>query len=391
MIDTSNRMLYRLDMLNEQNNTVSYQLSSGLELEKGSDDSVLFAQITGIEDDINVYEGIENQIDKTLTFNSSSDSTVASIKLYFESVKSEILTALNDTVDDSTRDAMSANLENTKESLFDLVNEDTAGMYLFAGADTTVEPFVMDDDGNVSYVGSNELKTTLVDKGLYKEQGVTGYDIMYYTKDSADTGEDLTFDLGDTLLDSDGNTWQFIDYDEDGVVDYDKVYLNGLTSGANAISNPSASLTSMDVTINTGSSPVNYTLSNVSSNEVEAKESYFDILDDLINALALVNEDGDAVQSSAASQVLSDSLQRLDDSFDSINKSHAVLGGKNESFENYSTLAASKITNYSIFYSEYAAADLTEAALKAQSLETTFAALYSTISKINSMSLSDYI
>ena len=376
MINLTNNLMYQLDILNQQNTQVSNQMSSGKAISEGSDDSVLHAYILGLEDDIQTYEGILEQLEKTSVFNTVSDDTISEMKTLMESINSEVLTALNDTVNDETREIISVNIQAIKESLFNLVNEDSSGEYLYAGSDASLEPFVMNDDGSIDYVGDNSLKTTLVDKGLYKQQGVNGFDIMFFTDSQASNSETLEFTDNQRILDSNGDEWMFIDHTGDGNIDTDAIYLNGDENS-----------TSMAVT-DLGSS---YSVTNTENLILEAKTNYFDTLDEIINALKLQDTSGTSIDSNTAWDILSNSLDEMNSAYDAINSAHAVLGGRNESFENYAISTSAKITNYQIFYQEFASADLTEAAIKAQSLETTYSALYSTISKINSLSLVNYM
>lgn len=377
MVNMNSQLLYQLSVLNEQNTKVTAQLSSGKELEVGSDDSKLYGYILGLEEDIKVYSGIEEQIEKTLIFNDSSDSLISEIKTNMEAVISEVLTALNDTTDATTKASMSENLGNIKETIFNFLNEEIDGTYLYSGKEANTTPFEMDSDGNVDYVGSLDYKTTIVDKSLYKEQGVTGMDLMYYTQSSAANTETLSFSDGQRIVDSDNNEWIFLDQDNDGSVETDFIYLNGDTNTS--------------ISVASSGTPTTYTLTNNQDVTLDVKQSYFDDLDEIINALAGLDTSGNTITEAEADVVLSDSLEKMDMSYDSINYSHSILGGRNSSFDSYSTSMSAKLTNYNIFYSEFASADLTTAALEAQSLESTYSALYSTISKVNSLSLVNYL
>ena len=64
MINTSNSMLYRLDILNEQQTRVNYQMSTGRVLDAGSDDTVVYTQDLYINDKVRTYEGLKTQLEK---------------------------------------------------------------------------------------------------------------------------------------------------------------------------------------------------------------------------------------------------------------------------------------------------------------------------------------
>jgi len=385
MVNTTTTVLYQLDLLNKQNITVNSKLSSGEAIQTGSEDAKLYGDIISTEGTLLSLEGVKEQLDKTLTYNTTSDSTVSSLKDSMDNIMSEVLTAINDTIDDDTRSSMSSNVENIKESIFNMLNEDINGVYLFAGTNSNEAPFVMDENNDITYTGSLTNKTTLVDEGLYIDQGLTGMDIMFYTTNEAIPGETLTFDADERIIDANNNEWSFIDHNFDGEIDYDVLYLDGELINGSFYGTTNGTL---DVELNEDGK---YELINTQTVSLEAKASYLDLLDEIIYALDNKDLEGNTISSADAKVILSNSIELMSESYDSINASHAKLGGSIASFDNYSELNSTKILNYSVFYQEYAAADLTEAALEAQSLEIIYSALYSTISKMNSLSLVNYL
>jgi len=385
MVNTTTTVLYQLDLLNKQNITVNSKLSSGEAIQTGSEDAKLYGDIISTEGTLLSLEGVKEQLDKTLTYNTTSDSTVSSLKDSMDNIMSEVLTAINDTIDDDTRSSMSSNVENIKESIFNMLNEDINEVYLFAGTNSNEAPFVMDENNDITYTGSLTNKTTLVDEGLYIDQGLTGMDIMFYTTNEAIPGETLTFDADERIIDANNNEWSFIDHNFDGEIDYDVLYLDGELINGSFYGTTNGTL---DVELNEDGK---YELINTQTVSLEAKASYLDLLDEIIYALDNKDLEGNTISSADAKVILSNSIELMSESYDSINASHAKLGGSIASFDNYSELNSTKILNYSVFYQEYAAADLTEAALEAQSLEIIYSALYSTISKMNSLSLVNYL
>lgn len=379
MVSMESKLLYQLEILNSQNVKVNNQLSTGKAIQNGSEDTELYAYILGIENDITTYNNIETQLDKTTAYNDTSDSSMSEIKNQMDSVNAVVLESLNSTVDAETKTAMAKEVEGMKESMLNQLNQEINGEYLFAGDSTSTQPFVMDENGKVSYEGSYDNKTALVDKGVYKEQGITGIEAMYYTTSKASPGNTLEFTEDKLLLDEDGNTYEFIDHDLDGVIDTDRVYKNGeLTSSY------------LDVT-DLGTTPPSYTALNTSSETIEAKRNYFDDLDEIINALNQVDSNGNAITEEEAGEVLSNSLEKQESAYSYTNTNHAILGAKNKTIENHKDTVSAKIANFEVLYEESSSADLTKAAIQAKSLEITYSSLYSTISKVNSLALVNYL
>ena len=91
MINLSDQMMHRLGNLNDEYRRVSYQMSSGKILERGSDDSVVFSKELHINDRLRTYDGLKKQIEKTTAYNNVSDISVSQIKTTLESVQVEML------------------------------------------------------------------------------------------------------------------------------------------------------------------------------------------------------------------------------------------------------------------------------------------------------------
>jgi len=302
--------LSQLTNLNKESEKLSYQSASGEKLRYGSDDSVSFAKILNAKQNITTYENLQSNLTNTEIFNTASDSSVAEIKTAAESVKSEVLKALSATMSSSDYPSMATNLEGIKDTLLMLGNEKVNGQYLFAGSDTTVQPFVKDDvTGVVTYAGNTESKMIAIEKNTYTEQGVNGFDIFYY--------------------DSDG----------DGTKD----------------------------------------------------RSYFDDLDEVINALKGYDSGGNEISGTEITDILRTKLDDMTKGYDSMNISHSILGSRNLIVENAQEHISTKLLNYKTMESTYADADLTEVAMNMKSLELIYTSLYSTITKLNDLSLVNFI
>ncbi|NQY22602.1 MAG: hypothetical protein HRT41_01080 [Campylobacteraceae bacterium] len=240
MIDLTSSTLYRLDNLNKAQIQLSYQQSTGKLIDRGSDDTQIFASEIYVQDKITVYEGITFQVEKTAAQNSNADSALASMKTLLEYVKAELLKALNDTNGATERSTIAVQLEGVKENMIMLANERIEGEYLFAGSNTTVKPFSQDPStGKITYEGDGYLREVAVEYGSYRDKGVTGFDMMsmatstildnndssrtYPVQQSVeefDENSKIIFKTGtDKILDSKGNEWKFYDANADGTID----------------------------------------------------------------------------------------------------------------------------------------------------------------------------
>lgn len=443
MIRNTTETLFRLDMLNDKFQKLTYQQSTGKKLQYGSDDANLYTRELHIDDRIMTYEGLKTQINKTAAQNTTADTTLKEAKNLLTFIKQEVLKGLTDTTDDEARKAIAVNLEGVKKNLFNLSNESVEGEYLYTGSNTSIPPFSMDSKGKVTYNGDGYLRKVAVEDNSYRERGVTGFDTFMYTSSSATKGQDLefgsaqrvvdeggnewkmgqvtpattagntiTFDANQPLIDENGKTWTLntaIPQLEDGSGNTIPATLNAGTTYDVTVpaAPPTATLgTAQMVKYDRDGAATNETLavtkgtdqafkvslpSSADGMRLEAKSSTFDTLDNIINALRKVDSDGNAISDTAAKEALKNGNNEIQKAFEGMNVGHAELGGRNKVFEISLERVESKLTQYNIVSQEIGAADLTEIAVKAKALELTFTSLYSTINKTNELSLVNFI
>ena len=376
MVSSINNIMFNLDMLNKRSEKNTYGLSSRDALQYGSDNSKQYNEILSVKNNVKSYTSILDKIQLSGAYNDTSDSAVSNMKNSVKSVQSLVLEALNGTNNSDTKEIIAANIESKKETIFNLVNSSVNGQYVFSGKNTDSSSFEKDAvSGKINYTGSYDNKTLNVEDKTYATQGVNGIELLYTPSKSAEVLSSLTFSTDERILDNDGNEYGLVDTDSDGV--YDGLYLNGDTS------NP----ISTTITYNGDGT---YTASSVSV-ALESKTSIFDTLDEIINALRQQDSSGNAITEDAANQILSNSLEKIGSAYDNVNLNHAILGTRTSYIDNYEQITEAKLTNFNILYETYAGADLTALAIESQSLQNTYTALYSTISKINSLSLVDYL
>ncbi len=209
MINVTDQMIFHLNNLNRENERITYQQTSGNVLQHGSDDTNIFSQGLYLEDKHRIYLGIEEQLTHIKAINETTDSTLATMKLSLDVIKNDMLKALNAGMAQSDKLAIATAFEGIKENLFTWGNTEINNEYIFAGSNSTIKPFEMDENGKVTYVGDNVLKQTPVDEGSYRDRGTTGFDAFMYTSSSAILGQAVEFTASESVVDQSGNTWAF--------------------------------------------------------------------------------------------------------------------------------------------------------------------------------------
>ena len=376
MVSSINLINYNLELLNKRNSKVAYAMSSGEALQYGSDNSKLYNKILSVDSNVKSYTSILERIQSSSSYNTGSDTAISNMKTSMESVKSLVTKALTATTNSENKVSIANEIESLKDTIFSLSNTKIDGQYLFSGKDSSIETLAKDETtGKITYQASNDNKTVNVENDVYNKQGVNAIELLYYTNETAQTGETLTFDENEIILDEDGNQYKLLDTNGDDV--YDGLYLNGDSSN-----------TPLAITDNGDGS---FEITNSTSTSLQSKHSVFDDLDEIINALKQKDSSGNSITEEEASQIISSSLDKIVSTYDTMNASHAKLGTRTASIENYENIVQTKLTNFTILQETYASADLTALAIESQSLESTYTALYSTINKINNLSLVKYL
>ena len=379
MINQTEQMFYRLSNLDTLQQKLTYQTSTKEKLQAGSDDSMLYSRIISVDDKVRTYEGLKSQIQKTQVQNNMADSSMAEIKKILEYMKGELVKANTATTTDDGITAIISSISGLKENLYQLANTQVEGEYVFSGSNSSIKPFEKDASGKITYAGDNQLRKVAVEEGSYREKGITGFDMMMYPSSTAYRGENLSFKSTDRIIDQDGNEWKLNSPTNNTLVKYD---LDG-------------NLTTETITpvTNDGATPPTYsaTMPSTDGTKFEAKTNIFDFLDETINALNKVDSAGNPITEDAARQIIGDGVDEMIKVYDSVDVSHARLGARNSVFEVSLERVSSKLTQYDALSQEIGAADLAKVAMEAKSLELTYTALYSTISKMNQLSLVNFI
>lgn len=128
----------------------------------------------------------------------------------------------------------------------------------------------------------------------------------------------------------------------------------------------------------------------------EAKHNYFDELNMIINALEgfttkLDGTRGAEIEDSVVDDVIQSKLDITSRQYDATNIGHGELGGRNKIFELAHEKLETQVTHYNKLIQNIGGADMAKLAMESKSLELTFQALYSTIAKMNQLSLVNYV
>ncbi len=420
MIDMTNLMMHRVDNLNIENERISHQMSTSRKLQHGSDDPVLYTKLLNIEENTRTYKGLQVQIQRTTAQNTISDKTMQESKKMLDLIKVDLIRARNAGLDDSSRAALATNLDGVRETLITLANTQIDGEYLFSGSASSTRTFNKSEDfketGKVDFNGNGFLRSVAVEDSTYRPRGITALDAFMYPSDTAANNEQLKFTSNERIIDEEGYEWKVNDA-QDAIQKFDKN--NVLISPEIEIS-----ITGTPRVFNAAGAeiePAKYTTDRVQETKtgeidttriLEAKHNFFDDINIMINALNgySTNSDGSkadvlgeytkadgtkaidqADRTVAINEILGISLEQTSAQFNSMNTGHAELGGRNNVFNISLERIEAKQVHYNILMQELGGVDMAKLAMESKSLEMTYQAVYSTISKMHKLSLLNFL
>ncbi len=165
----------RLNDLQTKIDNVSQQVSTGRRILSPSDDPVSAAKVIEMQ----TSQAINSQLAKNIAHLEANygvvDAKLTGIIDTLQGVNEHVISAANSTYNDNDRAAIAITLQGYYDQLLSLANSsDGAGHYLFAGKKTDAEPFVVNQDGAVSYVGSSSQSYIQIDNSRVMETSVLG-------------------------------------------------------------------------------------------------------------------------------------------------------------------------------------------------------------------------
>jgi len=418
MIDTSQNMLYHISNLNAESKRISYQMATGTNMDKGSENSILHSNLIDLDDKLRVTEGLKLQITKSKIINTTADSSLKELKNLLgtgdNSIQTDLLKGLNSGMDRNDKLALATNLRGIRDNMFDLSNAKVDGEYVFTGSETNKQTLTKDAqfdlNGKIEYGGDGFLREVAVQPGSYRDRGVTAYDVSFYTSSIAYAGDSFTFEEGERIIDENGFEWklntagtELQKYDYNGNIYHplNANPANGDVTKMTIDSDTSALRDDTAAAAGTGQSvKTTYTINTLptvpAGRVFEAKHNYFDDLNIIINALEgkatmLDGTTGGVIDDELVRTTVSKGLEQTSKQFDATNVGHGELGGRNSVFNIAYDKLTTQETHYNILIQETGGADLAKLSMESKALELTYQSLYTTISKMNKLSLLNYI
>jgi flagellar hook-associated protein 3 FlgL len=136
-------------------NHTNLQMATGRRILTPSDDPSGAALTVQLDSAVKATEQYQRNADYAQPRLEQEESQLDAIQTAVQRVRELVVAGSNDTYNQSNRAIIASEIRQIRDDIFDIANtQDANGEYLFAGTRSQTSPFVMADDGRVSYVGA---------------------------------------------------------------------------------------------------------------------------------------------------------------------------------------------------------------------------------------------
>tara|TARA_B110000495_G_C22990624_1_gene583278 strand:+ start:338 stop:1543 length:1206 start_codon:yes stop_codon:yes gene_type:complete len=159
----SQQLTNKQSSVNEQ---VNY-LSSGKRVLTAKDDAVAYGTLAGYKNELANIDKYQRNITQAENRNSLQDISFANAEDLMQELKQVFIQANNGTLSDADLSSLADQATNTLSQLLDIANsKDETGGYIFAGYQTNIEPFALQADKSVNYLGDSGVRELQIAKNV---------------------------------------------------------------------------------------------------------------------------------------------------------------------------------------------------------------------------------
>jgi flagellar hook-associated protein 3 FlgL len=148
------------------NDQTSY-ISSGKRVLTAKDDAVSYSTLAGYKNELANIEKYQRNITQAENRNSLQDTSFLNAENLMQELKRLFIQANNGTLSDEDLRSLGQLASNSQEQLLDIANsKDETGGYIFAGFQIDKEPFALQPDKSVNYLGDNGVRELQIAKNV---------------------------------------------------------------------------------------------------------------------------------------------------------------------------------------------------------------------------------
>ena len=328
-----------------------------------------------------------------------------------------VVDSSSDMLSQTERERFILDAQSLKKEIFDLANQnDSFGNSLFGGHSGTKNPFVMDNNGSVSYVGSALKREVKVSPSLYVQQNVAGNELFNNISDGAEKTsifqlvDDFIFSLENDLnsgyssnLFSDGGSVDLVFPSSGAEADFEFVLKTGNTENkieATIYGNDYSQIVDQ-INALTGSTGIS--ASTVSGNRIRLQGSVEQLNISNFDASNFVSEKSyigvikDISSSDVVERINDNRLQiasindKIKDAFEQFSTARAQVGASSRIAQDNEAAAQDVLVTLEEDMSKIRDADLASLLTRLEFLMTNKEAAQATFTRITSKSLFDFL
>jgi flagellar hook-associated protein 3 FlgL len=192
MLRNLNNSMYNMDKL-------QHQLSSGRKVEKPSDDPVIAARGMFYRSSLMENDQYKRNVDEAQSWMDMTDATMDEMGNIMKRVKELLVYSGNGAVSPDDLKTMGSEIEELKNHMGTLANQQINGKYIFAGTDTNKAPFDPTvNGGEGAFVSTNDSPINLeVSQNVFVTSNVNAQNIFNYPNNGDNIFEVLNKVIGE--------------------------------------------------------------------------------------------------------------------------------------------------------------------------------------------------
>jgi len=170
-----NGFIYNQQNFKNELDTVNRQISSGIKIKYGHEDTSVFADTLRLDYEEHSLTQIVNVATDAQSFANNTDSVMFQFTDSLIRFKTLLIQAANGTNNDNNFYAISNELESLKDNMINLGNTSINGRYLFSGNATDVKPL----DANGNYRGNDKTLKAVVGANIEISYNIPGSELFF--------------------------------------------------------------------------------------------------------------------------------------------------------------------------------------------------------------------
>ena len=153
---------------------VNKQISSGLKIQYASDDVSAFAETMRLDNEVSALEEVSRSAQSAYKVSNQTDQILNDFNDSMDRMRTLMIQGANDTNDETSMDAISAELRGLEKHLKNLSNTSINGQFLFSGSLVDVKP--ISDDG--TYNGNDVARNAFLGSNVKQQFNISGAELF---------------------------------------------------------------------------------------------------------------------------------------------------------------------------------------------------------------------